>query len=181
MKKYLLALLVLCACTTTGPKVKIVRENLFPSGTYEQKINLILSKTETSPERQFSFHGILKMDKDKILVLALSPFGTTEFKLEDDGKSVKTEIYREAMKKAKDKITDYYVVFKPLLKAKQSKSSEKNLIWEKEDSLGLPVKLRKDENIFSIKRYDQNCVPTFISIASKGFKVDVRVTEYEEN
>jgi hypothetical protein len=170
-----------CSTHSQDPKVKIKRENLIPNGVYEQKVHLSVLESQNSSEKQFSFKGVLKIENSNILVLALSPFGTTEFRLIDDGKNIKTEVFREGMEKLEPQIKNYYLIVCALLKMKQTKSAFAHLKWIKENSVGLPTELSDSDNRYKIESYDQACIPTRIKIENQKFKVDIRVTKYEEN
>ncbi len=103
-----------------------------------------------------------------------------EFKLEDDGKNIKIQIFQDSMEKIKPSIKNYYMALRKFLRAKQSRDKEKILTWEASNDLGLPTKLTSDDHAFQIKRYDERSIPADIKVSGDHFVVRIRITSYEE-
>ena len=88
MKYFLLVLLFLSACATKPvPLPAGPRTLLFPFGTYQHLVQLKLAKAPPKGPQSFDFRGVFVFQKERMKLVALTPFGTTLFRAEEDFKT----------------------------------------------------------------------------------------------
>jgi hypothetical protein len=182
MKNILIATLLILsfgACSTGEKKIAfpatISKDLVFPYGVYHHDVELeIKGNGETDPSKRiptqnYHFKGIVQITADSIQIVALSPFGTTVFKIMDDlvtGK-LHDEVYLARMKPFEPKLIDYYTSLKKLLTAKKIGASEPQFI-----------KLPNDTMI-TFDKYDSKNIPAIVHIDSKTFTVKIEVESYD--
>ncbi|HEX4923324.1 MAG TPA: hypothetical protein VFV50_04530 [Bdellovibrionales bacterium] len=179
------AVLLWSAGCASAPKVSGVapkqRETLLPNGTYRHSVRLSISLS--SGRREFTLDGVVSTGEKQIQVVGLSLFGTTEFRITDnlDDNRVTVEIYRDGLKRAENKIREYYATLRLFLTAKAAKEHERILIWAQTDGGGRPVLLRVPgaSTEFRPASYDHNGIPMSLEIKSDSFDARIKVTAYE--
>lgn len=190
----LIALLPACAPkkirTADAPKPSVAalgpRDRLFPFGVYRHDVSLFIPKTEKNSELKFDFNGVVKLAPETIQMVALSHFGTTVFKLNEDLKTgkVTTEIFVDQMKKFESKLPEYYSILRLFLLARlPAENAENKLRFTKTRDDGLPEEaettgLEKNAT-FRFVKYDQLAIPSEVEIAHPAYSVTIKVRERE--
>jgi len=177
--KAALMFLLLAACTSapkTAGTATAERERLFPFGTYRHKVEL------KAGGREFGLVGVVELRAERVQVVGLSAFGTTEFRIVEsvsDGK-IAIEIFREQLKKFEPRILEYYSVLRSLFRAKMKRETETDLVWAENAPAG-PARLLDPKNgsEFKIFNYDSNAVPLGLEISHPKFSARIKVTGYE--
>ena len=163
-----LALLLAGSCAekriVSGP---IDRTRLFPPGVYHQSVRISIP----SQNKSFRLEGVVAIRPETIRLFALSSFGTTVFRIQDDlaRNEVATEIYVDDLKKHEKSIREFYGVVRVLLISFPRESAKE------------PYRVTIGREIASleIKEFDQNGIPERILITHPRFSADIRVTGYE--
>lgn len=181
----LMILIALGSCSARHIRGPLSQDLLFPLGTYTHNVHIQPIMENGKEAREFSFKGIVKIEKDTIRISGLSPFGTTLFKLAEDRRTGKVELvnYIDALKKFESKFMDYYAILKVLLGAPQDFSDKDSLRLVSKSKSGKPEKLEtiglSKNAIFEFKKYDSSGIPEEIQIQHPHFLIDIRVSGYE--
>lgn len=158
-----------CGCATTNVNLHpdAPRTRLFPNGVYYHDVILTI-KPATPQQKKYTFDGVVKIDKDQIIVIAMSFFGTTEFRIIENIKTgeVSSEVYREGLKKFEPQLKNLYSTLRTVLMA-QGTPTEMTATQE-----GTPVN-------FVFSGYDKNKIPVHIEINHPQFQVKVKIKHYE--
>ena len=182
-------LFLLAACSSTGYKKvthpDLERKTLFPNGVYQHDIQLTIPSQAELAEKDFHFNGVVKISSDAIVVVALSPFGTTLFKIAEDRitHKISDEIYMMQMRKFEPKLLEYYSVLRELLVLRGHEEVSKELVWKETSPEGLPIRVElahdQIEAVFKFSKYDKNKIPEEITIEGEHFNVKIKVVGYE--
>ncbi|MEQ1876504.1 MAG: hypothetical protein ABL958_07650 [Bdellovibrionia bacterium] len=177
-----LLFLIFAACTTapkTSGTASADRDRLFPFGTYRHKIGLSVS-LEKGGTRDMSFDGVVELRAEKVQVIGLSPFGTTEFKITESGGKIEIETFRAQLKKAEPRFLEYYSVLRRLFGAKFRREAETELVWGEGGSPGPMLLLdSKSQSSFKLLDYDSNAIPLVMEIVHPKFSARIQVAGYE--
>lgn len=166
----MLALLFFAIACSSTPKTAGIssgsRESLFPFGTYQHKVELKIS-VANSQTREVSLDGVVALKSDRVQVIGLSGFGTTEFKIYEDRTTGKItiETFREALKKAEPKILEYYSVLRLLLSAKMRGPGE--------------FSDQVSGTKFYLSDFDKNSIPMKLEMIHPAFSAKIKVVGYE--
>jgi hypothetical protein len=172
MKRILLFLLLLSACVTKPPQLpEGPRDLLFPHGTYQHLVKVKLTKAPPKGPQEFEFRGVFVSEQNRLKLVALSPVGTTLFRVEEDlvTHQIKIQTYMEALKKAEDKIMQSYTVTKKILTLPASKE------WPSEMDFDTP----EGKTHLVIDAYDSNKVPSHIKVTNPQYNLEIAVVSYE--
>ena len=177
------AVLFVTACTSrpilvaTGP-----RDRLFPFGTYRHSVSVLLKsgtmngKADGPTTQEFS--GLVDIRKERVKVIATSPFGTTLFRLTQvrDGHDLTIETDLEALKKAAPGIKKF---MRPVLALLDFPIQNRELprvieipdATDSEHRLGSPVHV-------TLSEYDSRQIPKQAKLKTESFEITVKVDEY---
>jgi hypothetical protein len=165
-------------CSTPAKKIsshEIAKDFIFPYGIYKHDIQFQVlghesaDRRETVAPQNYHFKGVIKLGPDLIQVVALSPFGTTVFKITDDLKKnqVTDEIYVDRVKPFEPKLLKYY-------------GNLKTLLTTRRETLAPDQTLAVDsETTIQFGKKDDNQIPETVKIMSRAYTVDIEVTGYE--
>jgi hypothetical protein len=172
--------LALTACSTFKVKHPIESQNrVYPDGSYRHEVSI-----QTPDGRKQTFDGVVSLAPDKILVVGLSPFGTTVFRLDDDLKTgtQKVDIFVDQLKKHEAKLRLFYGVLKTMLLLPATSSDGKALHREV-GADGLLASLEttglEESAKIEFSNYDDHRIPLRARVTAKKFNVEIRVTGYE--
>jgi hypothetical protein len=164
--------LSLSACSSASKKVGSPetlsgREYLFPIGLYKHDVHLTIVGP---PERKQHFNGIVRIQPEQIQLAALTPFGTTAFRILEDRKTgqVTADIYVPQMEPLREKLLQYYSNLHQLLTLKTGSSPHP----------GTRITL-KDQSVLTLGTFDQNQIPETMKLDGPQFSIDIKVTSYE--
>jgi hypothetical protein len=191
----LLNLVLIPGCASTSKKITSIeaanstREYVFPRGKYQHRVELVIPANETGPLRSYRFNGVVDLQADAIQIVALSPFGTTVFKINENliTHEVKDEIYLAQMKPLEPKLLHYYSVMRELLLLRNDPKASATIVWKKTTSFSLPEVIEytptqsevADQATFNFKKYDAHGIPENIEIVNPHFQVLVEITAYD--
>lgn len=189
----LLVLAVVCGCAPrtvkkTSEAVSLVRERIFPAGSYNHDVKLELVRApnpEKPGERSFAFKGVVLISGREIRVVALSPFGTTLFKIAENRSTAEVSVvsYVDALKPLEPKFREYYAVLRDMLLAPMAPPRKGRVRLVKSNAQGRPEEIEADQGTepasFFFSAYDPNGVPLQVRIEHARFKVEVKVVDYE--
>lgn len=170
MKKLtLLFMLLIAGCSSPSKLVRSANpstEFAFPLGLYKHDVQLTIVKSSEN----FHFNGLVRLEPKTIQVVALSPFGITLFKINDDLETnqIKTEIYVDQMKRFEPRILSYYEILKKMLTLKSSAIPAEQI----------PIRL-DDTTLLKVGKYDQNHIPESMKIQNPNYEIEIKVTGYE--
>lgn len=178
--------LLSCASPRKAVNGAVLREKLFPYGTYTQKVSLTLPAKAGADKKSFNFTGVVQLTPDAIHVAGMSFFGTTAFKIDEDRKTgeIKTEVYIEQMKKFEPRLKEYYQILREILIADAKPDQDvSHLKWLRMNGNGQPVEMKTvgfDKNAeFQLDGFDENGIPNEFDIEQEAFSVKVRVSGYD--
>lgn len=176
----LLVVLLLTACSTYRVKNESEsRPRLYPNGTYRHSVVLTMPDGKTQ-----SFQGVVSLSDKQIVVVGLSAFGTTVFRLKDDLGSGKqeVEIFIDQLKKHDSKLREFYALLKRLLLL-PAKGMGQGTEKRENNPDGLPVSLETSGLEHNAKlffeEYDAHKLPLRIRMEGEKFKVEVTVIGYD--
>ena len=147
-------LLTLGGCASKSYNVGADQSVLFPAGSYTHEIAITTSQQQT-----YSFNGVVKISPEKIVVVGLSVFQTTAFRISEDrttGK-VDSDIFLEPLKRHKDSLLDFYSTLSRFLKLPRG---------------------GKMEGV-NVLHYDAHGIPDEITLSHPKYQVWVKVVAYE--
>lgn len=183
MKRGLLAgwwmAIALVACThqrTISPDAD--RSLLFPLGVYTHQIEITLPD-----EKQYQFKGLVRIAADKVVVVGLSPFQTTLFRLEEDRKSgkVSTEVFQDGLKAHQDKLAEFYTLLRSFLTLPRQGNGPKIKVTRRDDQGPQEWEVTSAQGPVKIDSlsYDDNKIPIRFRILHPRFRVEVYVPQYK--
>ncbi len=148
-----LFLIIGCVAKTISPGAN--RAVLFPLGKYTHEIAIT-----TNQQHTYSFKGIVKISEDKIVVVGLSAFQTTVFRISENRATgrVESEVFIDALERHKDSLLDFYSLLSRFLK--------------------LPREGKQLEGV-TVDHYDSQGIPDEISMLHPKYRVHVKVVDYE--
>jgi hypothetical protein len=170
---------------TTVPKVMNLqsRQSLFPEGIYEHKVELTFS-SKAGQKRQ-SFHGIVQLSLESLQFNALSPFGTTVFRLTENRKTgdIQFENFVSDLAPFETQIRLFYSLVRAVLTAPfEIKPSETLSVLAKDDQ-GLPRRLQihalKSSAVVELQKYDEQKIPREIHVQHEQFQIQIEVVSYD--
>jgi hypothetical protein len=188
---WIITLFALSACTSMGkPKAPpLARTLIFPNGIYHHDVELKVPKTAEHEEKNFGFNGVVKISDDTIQVVALSPFGTTAFRITEDRVShgISDEIYLAQMRKFEPKLLEYYSTLRELLTLQWHDEKVSNIIWKEVSADQLPLLIEflnekadpPEKAVFKFIQYDEQKMPIKMEIIGEKFEVKIKVSRYE--
>jgi hypothetical protein len=172
MKRLLfLVLFILMSCSTAKKeRSSLSGESIFPNGVYQHDVKLDF-KMEGAKGKSFSFKGVASIGDKEIKIIALSPFGTTLSKIQEDRATGKVtcDIYYPQMKAFEDKLLHYYSIFKEALSVKKIDGK-------------LPERVEysaKEKALFLFRKYDKNNIPEEIKVQGQKFEALIKVVGYD--
>lgn len=158
------------------------RDRLFPFGTYRHSVSVLLKKgtmngkPEGPTTQQFS--GLVDIRKERVKVIATSPFGTTLFRLTQDRDmsepTMETDL--DALKKAAPGIKKFMrpvlaLLDFPIRNRELPREIEIPDASDSENSLGGPVHV-------TLSRYDAGQIPKQAKLKTDAFEITVKVDDY---
>ncbi len=152
---------------TTSPELN---EYVFPIGNYTHQVRVHIPTNPDPKKREFQFRGVVRISPDVIRIVALSPVGSTLFKMSEErttGK-VSIETYVSSLKPLEGKLLEYYSALRVLLTARRNPRPS---VFS-ETVGGEPTEFR-------FEKYDPAGIPTHLEIRSPIFSVAVEVVGYE--
>lgn len=178
---YLLGLLIIVGCTSLPRTVSPTADRtlFYPLGLYQHDI-----KIKTTNGNEYSFRGVVKIGKDKVTVVGLSPFQTTVFKVEEDRKTgkVDTEIYYEQLERRKEQLLEFYSTLRTFLVFKKVGKTPQVQIDSRDDQnriKTLTLKTKTDTTPAEVNHYDENEIADNITLRHSRFEVTIKVIGYE--
>jgi len=148
---------------------------LYPDGTYRHDITLELPQGKTQ-----RFQGVVSLTPQTIVIVGLSAFGTTLFRITDKDQ-VNVEIFFEPLKKYEPKLQQFYRLLKTMLLLSVNGGSADAGIRTTDPHGRLQSMVIDDRSktrlIFG--DYDEHNVPLHVRVEREEFNVDVRVKGYE--
>jgi len=175
----LILILVSCASPQKIYHLKGLRRHLFPAGTYHHSIRM-----EWKNQKARNFKAIVKVTKDSILVVGLSPFQNTMFRIRENRKTkhVQTEVFFKRLKEHQDKIEEAYSVLSVLFNCNKGCSNSKG-VSRKVNRAGfleqMQIRAFKKQIQLVLKDYDKNQIPETIEMLHSDFTVKVEIEGYE--
>jgi hypothetical protein len=162
----LLAALFTTSCATQK-LVETTSDRLFPFGVYEQRIVI----TPDNPIKNAqAFRGILSLQKQKIEVAGLSPFGNTVFRILEEGtEPVKTDVFVKELAQFKERINDYYFAMRSVLNTARVHPLPSEMV----------VQMKSGPKNLKITKYDGSGIPKEFGFATEAHKITVTVLSYE--
>lgn len=188
--KQILAIIVLALLATacaTSPKVTGPRTLLFPLGTYRHTVTIQLKNGTLNgkPDGPHSqrFSGVVNLQKDKLTILALSPFGTTVFRLTENRttKTVVLETEIAALKKVETQIATYLEPMQLLLSLSVPLPVSDRVTQIRTDKEGWPIEFDLAANQFThvvLENYDANHIARAARLGTELYDLNVQVDDY---
>lgn len=167
---FLFAPALLASCSSSQKHVggAVSQGKLFPDGTYEHKVTILIAAKEGVAERKIELTGVVQLKADAIHVVGLSYFGTTAFKIDENRATgeIKTEVFIDQMKKYEAHLKEFYLLLREVLLAQGHPQ------FIRTGNKATPIEVR-------LSGFDQNGIPAEFAIENSNFSVKVRVTGYE--
>jgi len=157
-----------CASQTRNVRsAQLAKDIVFPLGVYQHDVKLEIHGPKI---QSYRFKGVVKISRDNIRVVALSPMGTTVFMVLDDLKTgkVRSEVYMERMRRFQSRINDYYFTIKKLLTLKS--------VRDLREGSHLAIDPR---TVFVFGKWDRHHIPEVVKIKTPQYSVEIKVTGYE--
>jgi len=175
MKQRWLTAIFICLAACASKTVKdptAPRALVFPPGTYQHEVDVVLANLPGDHPKEFHFRGLVSVSSEAIKVVGLSAMNTTVFRITEDRKSGKidTEVYVDSLKKVQDRFADYYTVIRSVLTA-PARSGQSN------DKVTAATPAGPTSIVF--KDYDEQKIPNAVDVDHPKFKLRIRVTGYE--
>jgi len=154
------------------------RTLLYPPAIYKHEVEV------RSSQGNYSFRGVVKISSTQILVVGLSPFQTTVFKIDDNRATGKVDIqiYQETLENHRVQLVEFYSWLREFLTLPRGTPGPKVTYYER-NAAGDPVKIGlqmgKDLTRIHIRHYDENGVADDIQLEHPKFGVRVKVVGYE--
>ncbi len=179
LKLLFILILSLAACThyqVSDPSKASTQ--LYPDGNYRHFITM-----ELSGGRSQKFQGVVSIKPESIVIVGLSPFGNSMFRITDSrGKDEpKFDIYFEPLRKYEPKLRQFYSLLRELLilpSNGESKSTSDKVLDAQSRLSSLNVTADKKTTL-TFGNYDLRNIPLHVRIERDDFKVDIEVGEYE--
>ena len=161
-----LVAIVICfnACVSPNQQdpddVKMNDIPVFPDGKYVHAVKL-----EVPGHGSWQLQGVMHLTNEHLQLVALSPMGTTVFKIEDEYKknSAQIVVYQPELKAYEQKFLDFYVLMRPHFAMRYLALTEVPDEW--------------DVRFFHSKKTPE--LPATISIRAPQFSLRVEVEQYE--
>jgi hypothetical protein len=183
---FLFPLLLCLACTHKPAKmIEGPREFMFPYGNYQHDVRVHLTKAPPRGPQDFAFRGVFDFRKDHLNLVALSPFGTTMFRVQENLQThqIQMEIFVDALKKYEDRIRPLYEVTRDILTLPLQDFEKKGIQVltrnEKNRPLKMMVPTGQTTVAVDISQYDELEIPKVLKVQAQEFQLDVKVVDYE--
>ena len=164
-------ILFLSSCSQRIIRSDLSHQDLmFPLGRYFHHVKLAIQTTPGTPLKEFSFNGVFQIRAESITIVALSPFGTTIMRINEDRKTGKIDIhiYYPPLEKFETPIREYYGVFRALLiSAKDPHPAT------------MKIALANATAELHVDQFDKNQIPEKIHVDHPKFALQIEVTGYE--
>jgi hypothetical protein len=174
----------LSSCTTFQKKLSPTADKslLFPSGVYTHQVQI-----ETKSHGSYCFQGVVKITPGRVVVVGLSPFQTTLFKIDENRETgtIDAEIYQDTLQKHRASLIDFYRTLSAFLTLKrngQGSRGSKVKAYERDSSGNLRevgVIFMDEETRIKVLGYDANGIAQQFQIYHPKFTVTVNVVGYE--
>ena len=172
---------LLAGCSSLEKRLSSTSDKalLFPPGVYTHQVEI-----ETAEQKKYNFRVLVKISTEKVLVIGLSPFQTTIFRIENNRKTgeIKTEIFQDTLEKHKDSLLDFYSMLTLFLTLPKNGENPKVKVYAK-NSAGsvteIGVRLRDKEVKVRLLHFDGNDIADDMELEHPNFKVRVKVVGYE--
>jgi hypothetical protein len=162
------------------------RTLLFPYGEYRHDVHVHLVKAPEKGPQEMDFHGVVSLQKEKILMLGLSPFGTTLFRVEENRESgdIQIESSIDAIKKHEDRIKNFYKAIREVLTLPISGFEQNPFVQVLgRNEKGFPSRFHMKSSQGSLNvdllKFDAEDIPREIDLDSENFSLKIKVTGYE--
>lgn len=118
--KWLVALLLLAACTTKPLRAPPPSDRLYPPGTYQHKVNVQIIE----PARNIDLRGVIQSQPERLKVVGLSTFNTTVFRIDENLKTgeIEKEFYVDTIRRNEEKFMFFYTMLKELQLARKGQT-----------------------------------------------------------
>lgn len=163
----LVVLFVLAGCASTQriyrPELSD-RTQLFPDALYRSHLRI-----ELPPSTSYHFRGVVRLAKDKIVVVGYGPLSTALFRITDGraAEAPKIEILQSQLKPHLTKIADFYSVLRKALMLPVSVAKT------------TPVEANGKTAQLTLLDRDVNQIPEKMRIAYSGWSAEVEIESYE--
>ncbi|MBX2994208.1 MAG: hypothetical protein KF681_05290 [Bdellovibrionaceae bacterium] len=193
MTKPLLAflpLLFLAACSSAPKKTVQTKPEapprtlIFPYGSYQHLVHVAVKNPKNKGPSQMDFQGAFTFTGEQISLIALSGFGTTVFRVDENVQTseVKVQTYVPALEKYEPRIRGYYAILRDVLTTPLAGTPAKAKILARTES-GFPSEIEVPGDTGPIRArlggYDENDIPKSVLITHPDFELDVKVQGYE--
>lgn len=168
------AITLFAACSTVSKVPTAPRTLLFPHGTYRHTVTITLlhGTMNGKPDgpRSQRFSGVMSLQEDKLTLLALSPFGSTVFRLTEirSTKKVTLETEIEAIKNSESQIIKFLAPMRILFSRPKPLSD-----WPGNLELSTNPPARAQ-----LADYDANRIARFARITTDEYDLTIKVDDY---
>jgi hypothetical protein len=139
------------------------RTRVYPDGVYKHSV--LITLPDGSLQR---FQGVVSLGEKEIIVVGLSAFQTTAFRIKDDltADKLQVEIFAMPLKRYEAKLREFYRLLRKvfLLPLKELPAE--------------PMQLTAETKLF-FEEYDSHQIPLRVKIEGGKFDVEIKVTGYE--
>lgn len=172
---------VMVGCTSFQKKASpdFDRTRMYPNGVYTHQVEIIAGS-----HGRYQFKGVVKIASDRLVVVGLTPFQTTAFKLEEDRqtKKIDLQVYEAMLKPHEKRILEFYSSLGTLLTISRDGHDNRLTSIEKDKngelrSMNIGPADKKVKIV--VERYDENNIADKFSVETPQFQVSVRVVAYE--
>lgn len=161
---YLVGLtLIATACSTSGLHEQ-PSNRLFPYGVYKHDVGVTFQ--QEGKDQFHRFFGILELRPETTRMVALSPFGTTVFRLTEDKKThqISMEFAFEPLRRLEERFRQFYSMVQA--------SSDLPMDWKQ--NIGALEKVG-----FEVVSYRKDGIPKEMKLQNSRFSVRIEVMNYE--
>jgi hypothetical protein len=171
---------VLTGCSSYRVKVNgRPRDRIYPDGIYKHNVKLTLP--EGNRQR---FEGVVSIGEKEIVVVGLSVFQTTAFRLKDNLSTgdLKVEIFAMPLKQYEAKLREFYLLLRKVFLLPLKDDGGATIQRENRPD-GFPSSVQtkdlKQNAKLIFEEYDVRQIPLRVKIEGANFSVDIKVTGYE--
>jgi len=153
-----------CASSKYTAHSPVSGDQVFAYGAYRHRVSVTIFGANAAGNRSIDLDGIVRLSGDMVRLVALSPVGTTLYRVTDDRKTghVEAMVYAEELKPIEDRLREYYVLLRNVLTARS------------EEEWGAAPELR-----VVVEGRDSNGHPQRFTIEHAMFRASIEVTGYE--
>ena len=147
----------LAACVHTP---KSTAPAFFPPGNYRHQVHVEILNAPADAPKSLDFQGALKLTHDEIKLVALSPMGTSLFRLTENLKTqeVQKEFYLESMQKNQTQVLRLYSLIRLAILARRDQSQ-----------------IQQGDSQISFSNLDKDGVPATIKVKNPHFLLSIQV------